>query len=230
MAVNDMKSKVMRVCRIGDQVGNLHIMCNNTELEQTTSFEYLGTIIHQNRKIEEEVLNRVSKTNNIYYQLNQTLFGKKEINTKTKLQVYRTVMEPRLLYGSKSWPARGKEISKINDAKMKCFRQIAGKTRRDRICNERIREDLGQEGIENRLVKRQLKWYGHVVSMGEERKSKQFLEARPEGRRPRGRPRKSYEDGVEEIGRRKGKSLREMRRLAVDRGRWKEFVEAPLTL
>jgi hypothetical protein len=53
------------------------------------------------------------------------------------------------------------------------------------------------------------------------------LEARPEGRRPRGRPRKSYEDGIEEIGRRKGKSLREMSRLAVNRGRWKEFVEAP---
>jgi hypothetical protein len=44
MAVNEMRSKVMRVCRIGDQVGNLHIMCNNIELEQTTSFEYLGTI------------------------------------------------------------------------------------------------------------------------------------------------------------------------------------------
>jgi hypothetical protein len=66
--------------------------------------------------------------------------------------------------------------------------------------------------------------------MGEERKPKQFLEARPEGRRPRGIPRKSYEDGIEEIWRRMGKSLREMRRLAVDRGRWKEFVEAPLTL
>jgi hypothetical protein len=44
MAVNEMKSKVMRVCRIGDQVGNLYIMCNNTEIAQTTSFEYLGTI------------------------------------------------------------------------------------------------------------------------------------------------------------------------------------------
>jgi hypothetical protein len=69
-------------------------MCNNIELEQTTSFEYLGTIIHQNGKIEEEVLNRLP------YQLNETIFGKKEINTKTKLHVYRTVMEPSLLYGS----------------------------------------------------------------------------------------------------------------------------------
>jgi hypothetical protein len=41
MAVNEKKSKVMSVHRIGDQVRNLHIMCNNIELEQTTSFEYL---------------------------------------------------------------------------------------------------------------------------------------------------------------------------------------------
>jgi hypothetical protein len=101
---------------------------------------------------------------------------------------------------------------------MKRLRRIARKTKRDSIRNEGIREDLGQEGIENILVKRQLKWYRHVVRMGEEREPKQFLEARPEGR-PRGRPRKSYEDGIEEIGRRKGKSLSEMRRLAVDRGR-----------
>jgi hypothetical protein len=107
------------------------------------------------------------------------------------------------LNGSESWPARGKEISRINAAKMKCVRRIAGETRRDSIRNERIREDLRQEGIENRLVKRQLKWYGHVVRVGEERKPKQILEARREGRRPRGRPRKSYEDRIEEIGRRK---------------------------
>jgi hypothetical protein len=81
MAVNEKKSKVTMVCRIGDQVGNLHIMRNNIELEQTTNFEYLGTIIHQNGRIEEEMLNRVP------YQLTETIFGKKEINTKTKLHV-----------------------------------------------------------------------------------------------------------------------------------------------
>jgi hypothetical protein len=62
-----------------------------------------------------------------------------------------------------------------------------------------------------------------------DQKSPIFLSASlVDERRPRGRrPRKSYEDGIEDIGRRKGKSLREMRKLAVDRGRWKEFVEAP---
>jgi hypothetical protein len=72
-----------------------------------------------------------------------------------------------------------------------------------------------------------------VRARGQDRRreeTKTNLEARPEGRRRRGRPRKSYEDGIEEIWRRKGKNLREMRRLAVDRGRWKEFVEVPLTL
>jgi hypothetical protein len=49
--------------------------------------------------------------------------------------------------------ARGKEISRINAVKMKCFRRTVRKTRRDRIRNERIREDLGQEGIENRLIR-----------------------------------------------------------------------------
>jgi hypothetical protein len=35
---------------------------------------------------------------------------------------------------------------------------------------------------------------------------------------------------MEETGRRKGKGLREMRRLTVEGGRWKELVEASLTL
>jgi hypothetical protein len=34
-------------------------------------------------------------------------------------------MEPSLLYGSESWPARGKEISRINAAEMKYTPRIS---------------------------------------------------------------------------------------------------------
>ena len=51
---------------------------------------------------------------------------------------------------------------------MKCYRRIMGKTRRDRIRNERIREALKQKSVDEILQKIQLKWFGHVVRMTRE--------------------------------------------------------------
>ena len=56
---------------------------------------------------------------------------------------------------------------------MKCYRRIIGKTRRDRIMNERIWEGLKQKSVYEILQKRQLKWFGHVVRMDERRKPRQ---------------------------------------------------------
>ncbi|PSN56101.1 hypothetical protein C0J52_10628 [Blattella germanica] len=82
--------------------------------------------------------------------------------------------------------------------------KIMGKTRRDRIINDRTRESLKQESVEQKLEKRQLKWFGHVVRMDERRKPKQIMEARVEGTRTRGRPRKGYMDRIDDTARKKG--------------------------
>jgi hypothetical protein len=61
--------------------------------------------------------------------------------------------------------------------------------------------------------------------MAEERKPRQILGARPIGKRGRERPRKTWEDVIEELGRQKGKTMGEMDKLAKDRkgfGRWTE--------
>ena len=42
-----------------------------------------------------------------------------------------------------------------------------GKTRRDRIRNERIRYGLKQKSVDEILQKRLLKWFGHVARMDE---------------------------------------------------------------
>jgi hypothetical protein len=49
----------------------------------------------------------------------------------------------------------------------------------------------------NRQIKsRRMKWVGHVASMGEGRNVYRVLVGKPEGKRPLGRPRRGWEDGI----------------------------------
>ena len=58
----------------------------------------------------------------------------------------------------------------------------------------------------------------------------QIMEARTEGRRGRGRPRKRYKDKTEDIARKTGKGIGEMKRMARNREDWKMWIEAVPTL
>ena len=113
---------------------------------------------------------------------------------------------------------------------MKCYRRIMGKTRRDRIRHERIRDGLKQKSVDEILQKRQLKWFGHVVRMDERRTPRQIMDARMEGRRGRGRPRKLYMDKIEDIARKTGKEVGEMNRMARNKEDWRKWIEAVTTL
>jgi hypothetical protein len=43
---------------------------------------------------------------------------------------------------------------------------------------------------------RQMRWVGHVARMGEERKVYKVLMGKPEGKRPLGRPRRRWAEGM----------------------------------
>jgi hypothetical protein len=61
---------------------------------------------------------------------------------------------------------------------MRCYRKIAGKTKRDRVRSERMREQVGQESVRRVLEERQAKWFGRVYRMERERKPKQLWRLR----------------------------------------------------
>jgi hypothetical protein len=50
--------------------------------------------------------------------------------------------------------------------------------------------------IIRQIKSRQMRWAGHVAGMGEERKLYKVLVEKPEGKRPLGRPRRRWEDGI----------------------------------
>jgi uncharacterized membrane protein len=114
-------------------------------LEHDDSYVCLGTVISQDGRIDQEVASRVQKANNAYFQMNNIIFGKRELETKTKTRIHQSVIVPILLYGRESWPTQEKHVSRKTATEMTCYRKIVGKTKRDRVRSKRIREQFGQE-------------------------------------------------------------------------------------
>jgi hypothetical protein len=71
---------------------------------------------------------------------------------------------------------------------------------------------------------------GHVAHMGEERIVYKVLVGKPEGKRPHGRPRRRWEDGIRMDLKETGLGCVDWIRLARDRDRWRAVVSAVMNL
>jgi hypothetical protein len=75
-----------------------------------------------------------------------------------------------------------------------------------------------------------MRWAGHVAHIGEERKVYKVLVGKPKGKRPLGRPRRSWEYGIRMDLREIGLGCVDWIRLAQGRDRWRAVVSAVMNL
>jgi hypothetical protein len=104
----------------------------------------LGVIITNDGRIDKQNNNRIKKANQIHYEINNTVLGKKEVDPKTKIQIYKSVHIPTSTYGAESWPLTTKHENRIIATEIKFIRRTVGKTRRDKWRNNGIREAQNQ--------------------------------------------------------------------------------------
>src|SRR6218665_2628689 len=86
-------------------------------------------------------------------------FGKmwieKSISIATKMKLYYTLVVPVLLYGSECWSLRKEDERRLLVAEMSWLRRIIGRSRREKVRNEQIREELGaEETVVQKIKKR----------------------------------------------------------------------------
>jgi hypothetical protein len=62
--------------------------------------------------------------------------------------------------------------------------------------NEELNILYSSPNIIRQIKSRRMRWAGHVAHMGEERKLNKILMGKPEEKRPLGRPRSRWEDGI----------------------------------
>ena len=81
-----------------------------------------------------------------------------------------------------------------------------------------------------RVIKKRIRWAGHVARMGEKSGVYRVLVGEPEGKRPLGRPRRRWEYNIKMDLQEVGCGGMDWIDLAQDRDRWRALVNAVMNL
>jgi hypothetical protein len=106
--------------------------------------------------------------------------------------------------------------------------EVTGEWRK--LHNEEFHNLYSSPDIIRQVTSRRMRWAGHVARMGEERKVYKVLVGKPEGKRPLGRPRRRWEDGISMDLRQIVLRGVDWIRLAQDRDRWRAVVSTVMNL
>jgi hypothetical protein len=90
----------------------------------------------------------------------------------------------------------------------------------EKLQNQERHNFYSSPNIIRQIKARRMKWAGHVACMGEERKVYKVLVGKPKEKRPLGRPRHRWEDGIRMDLREIGLGSVYWIRLAQERDRW----------
>jgi hypothetical protein len=72
--------------------------------------------------------------------------------------------------------------------------EVTGEWRK--LHSEELHNLYSSPDIIRQVKSRRMRWAGHAARMGEDRKLYKVLVGKPEGKRPLGRPRRRWEDGI----------------------------------
>jgi len=106
--------------------------------------------------------------------------------------------------------------------------EVTGEWRK--VHNKKLNNLYSSPNILRVIKSRRMRWTGHVARMGEKRGVYRILIGKPEGKRPHGRPRRRWEDNIKMDLQEVGCGGIDWIELAVDRNKWRAFVNAVMNL
>ena len=80
-----------------------HISIDSTNLNAMEHLAYFGSIISKDAKVSKDLDNFLSKASSSFGRLSKRVRQSHSLSLSTKIQVYRAVVIPTLLYGTETW-------------------------------------------------------------------------------------------------------------------------------
>jgi hypothetical protein len=118
------------------------------------------------------------------------------------MSIYKTIILPVVLYGCETWSLTLREEHRLRVFENKLLRRIfepkgdevTGGWRK--LHNEELRDLYSSPSIIRIMKSKKMRWAEHVARKGEKRNGYRLLVGKPEGKRPRGRPRRRWMDNI----------------------------------
>ncbi|KAE9525796.1 hypothetical protein AGLY_014022 [Aphis glycines] len=192
------KTKIMEL--LGEEEDNTDT--GSLVFEKVSEFRYLGAVLSKNNDWARGIGVRIVKAERAAFALNKFLKSK-VFSKKTKERLYTAIIRPTLTYGCEAWTTTSNTERKLRTFENKIWWVICGPL----YDNEK--------GTWRRKYNKELQEEMEMASV-------------PAGKRPRGRPRKRWLNGVEEDLHRMG--VQDWKELAQDRDKWRDLVMAVKTL
>ena len=196
----------------------INIAIDGQQIEQVTSYMYLGSLITEDGRCEKEIKRRIMIARTTFINM-RTPLSCRGINLKTRLRAIKCYIWPTLFYGAETWTMTKSLLSRLDAFEMWVYRRVLKISWTDKITNEEVLRRMGTDReIVRQFKTRKLQYLGHLIR----HKTTQLLEGKIDGRRSRGRPRNTW---TTDITTTKGmKYYYQLKRAAEDRKRWHGLV------
>ena len=148
------------------------------------------------------------------------LIFKSKMNNSLKRKVFDTCVLPVLTYGAETLTLTKASENKLRVAQRAMERSMLGKTLRDRMTNQWIRQQTKVVDVMERIASLKWSWAGHIARRTDGRWTKTIMNWKPPTTRPRGRPPERWTNGITKI------TVTNWQQMAMDRSKWKEIGEA----
>jgi hypothetical protein len=127
----------------------------------------------------------------------QNLSSSSLLSKNVKIKLYRSIILPVVLYGCKSWSLTLREECRLRVFENRVLRRIFGPKRDEATgeCRRLHNEELYALYSSSNIL-RVIKSRREHSTYGEETRCVQGFGVKPKGRRPRGRPRRIWDDNI----------------------------------